>query len=51
MWIGANVLILRGTTVGDNAVIAAGSVLRGEVPANTVYYTKQQKVIKNIEVK
>lgn len=35
-WIGAGVIILRGTTVGDNAVIAAGSVLKGAYPSDTL---------------
>lgn len=41
VWIGANVTILKGTKIGDNAVIAAGSVLVGEVPENSVAYNKK----------
>ena len=44
VWIGANTVILRGTTIGDNAVIAAGSVVKGHVEANTVYYNKRTNV-------
>jgi acetyltransferase-like isoleucine patch superfamily enzyme len=36
VWIGANVVILRGTVIGDNSIIAAGSVIKGEVPNNTI---------------
>ena len=32
VWIGANVTILPGTTIGDGVVVAAGSVVRGNVP-------------------
>lgn len=36
VWIGANVTILPGVTVGDNAVVAAASVVTNDVPANCV---------------
>mgnify|MGYP001387991991 FL=1 len=45
VWIGSNVVILRGTYIGDNAVIAAGSVVKGYVPPNVVYMDKRQKEI------
>lgn len=34
VWIGANVIILKGVNVGDNAVVAAGSVVTKNVPSN-----------------
>ncbi|HKS05471.1 MAG TPA: acyltransferase [Gemmatimonadaceae bacterium] len=37
VWIGASCVILPGTTIGPHAVIAAGSVVRGEIPANEVW--------------
>ncbi|MNQ63155.1 Galactoside O-acetyltransferase [compost metagenome] len=43
VWIGSNVVILRDTIIGDNAVIAAGSVVKGHVPANTVFLNKREK--------
>lgn len=36
VWVGANVTILRGTTIGDHCVIGAGCVVKGDVPAGTV---------------
>lgn len=36
VWIGANAVILPGATIGDGAVVAAGAVVRGEVPARAV---------------
>lgn len=36
VWIGARVTILKGVTVGDNAVIGAGSVVTHDVPASTL---------------
>lgn len=40
VWIGANCVILKGVTIGDHAVIAAGSVVRKNVPAGGVYCEK-----------
>lgn len=46
VWIGANCVILKGSRIGDNSVIAAGSVVKGEIPANTVFYQKREGVYK-----
>ena len=35
-WIGANTIILKGTTIGDNVIIGAGCTIRGEVPDNVI---------------
>ncbi len=48
VWIGANVTILKGTTIGDNCIIAAGSVVKGNVPKGSLYYNKKEKIIKKI---
>ena len=48
-WIGAAVTILPGVTIGENAVVAAGSVVSKDVPDNTVVAGVPVKVIKNIE--
>ncbi len=36
VWIGINAVILKNTEIGDNCVIAAGSVVKGTYPANTL---------------
>jgi len=36
VWLGANAIILAGVTIGDGAVVAAGAVVRDDVPANAV---------------
>lgn len=42
VWIGSNVVVLRGTTIGDNSVIAAGSIVRGNVPPNTLFLNQRE---------
>ena len=37
VWIGANSVLLDGATIGEGAVIAAGSVVRGSVEAYAIY--------------
>lgn len=41
VWIGGNSTILRGARIGDGAVIAAGSIVKGEVPAGSLYVQKR----------
>lgn len=49
VWIGSNSTILQGVTVGDNAIIAAGSVVTKDVPANTIVGGVPAKPIRQIE--
>lgn len=48
-WIGANCIILKGTHIKKNTVIAAGSIVRGIVNENVIYYNKVEKREKKIE--
>lgn len=36
VWIGGNVIILPGVTIGNNVVVAAGAVATKDVPNNTL---------------
>lgn len=45
VWIGANSIILRGTFIGDNVVIAAGSLVKGTIPAGSLVYNKKEIVV------
>lgn len=47
-WIGANATILQGVTIGENAVIAAGSVVSKDVADNTIVGGIPAKILKTI---
>ena len=47
-WIGANAIILPGVTIGENAVIGAGSVVTRSVPDRVVAVGNPARVIKKI---
>ena len=47
-WIGANVVVLPGVTIGDGAVIGAGSVVTKDIPANVVAVGNPCRVIREI---
>lgn len=36
VWIGANVTVLKGVTIGRNSLIGAGSIVTKDIPANVV---------------
>jgi len=36
VWIGVRALVMRGLTIGDNSIVAAGSVVTKSVPPNTL---------------
>lgn len=48
VWVGANSIILRGTNIGDNCVIAAGSIIKGSFPANSVIVQKRKTEVIDI---
>jgi acetyltransferase-like isoleucine patch superfamily enzyme len=47
-FIGVNSIILKGTELGDNCVVGAGSVVSGKYPANSVIIGNPAKVIKTL---
>jgi acetyltransferase-like isoleucine patch superfamily enzyme len=49
VFIGFNVTILLGTKIGDNVIIGAGSVVRGELNSNSVYAGVPAKYICSID--
>ena len=48
VWVGTRVTIIGDTEIGDNCVVAAGAVVRGVFPANSVLGGVPAKVIKTL---
>lgn len=48
VWIGANVAIMPGVTIGKNSVIGAGSVVTRDIPENVVAFGTPCRVIRPI---
>nr|WP_315233519.1 acyltransferase [uncultured Flavobacterium sp.] len=48
VWLGARVTILPGVTIGDNVVIAAGSIVTRDCSSNGIYGGIPAKFIKEI---
>ena len=48
VWIGSNVTVLPGVTIGDNAVVAAASVVTKDVPENTVVVGSPARVVRTL---
>ncbi len=48
VWIGANVTILKGVTIGDNAIIAAGTIVNKNISDNKLVYQEKITKIKKI---
>jgi len=46
VWIGMNCIILKGVTIGEGAIIAAGSIVISNVEANCIYAGNPAKKIK-----
>lgn len=49
VWVGMNCLILKGVTIGENSIVAAGSVVVNDVPPNSIAGGNPSKVLKQIE--
>lgn len=49
IWVGAKVTFLDGCEVGDNSVVAAGAVVIGKFPNNSIIGGIPAKIIKSIE--
>mgnify|MGYP001778308220 FL=1 len=48
VWIGAQVCVLPGVTIGDNCVIGAGSVVTKDIPANSLAVGNPCRVIRQL---
>lgn len=48
-WLGAKVIVLKGVTIGEGAVVAAGSVVTKNVPAWTLVAGNPARTIRDLE--
>ena len=49
VWIGMGAVILKGVTIGDNSVVAAGAIVTRSVPANTIVAGNPAAAVKKFE--
>jgi acetyltransferase-like isoleucine patch superfamily enzyme len=50
VWIGMNAVILKGVTIGEHSVVAAGAVVTKSVPANVVVAGNPAVITKHLDV-
>lgn len=50
VWIGRGAVILPGVTIGKNSVVASGSIVTRDIPANVLAGGTPAKVIRDIQV-
>ena len=46
VWLGMRAIILKGVNIGDNSIVAAGSIVTKDVKANTIIPGNPAKQIK-----
>ena len=49
VWIGLNVVVLKGVTIGRDSIIGAGSVVTHSIPARTIAAGQPARVISTLE--
>lgn len=50
VWIGANAVILKNSVIEDNCVIAAGTVVKGHIPSNTLAFNPKELEMRTIKL-
>ncbi|WP_295771220.1 acyltransferase [uncultured Mucilaginibacter sp.] len=50
VWIGMNVCVLPGVTIGKNSIIGSGSVVTKSVPPNEIWVGNPARFIKKLEL-
>ena len=49
VWIGDSAIVCKGVTIGKNSVIGAGSVVRNDIPANTIAVGNPAQVVRELD--
>lgn len=49
VWIGSRVIVLPGTKIGNNSIVGAGAVIKGEFPENVVIAGNPAKIIRELQ--
>ena len=49
VWIGGNVVVVPGVTIGDNTIIGAGSVVTHDIPSGVVAAGNPCRVIRKLK--
>lgn len=49
VWVGFNVIVLKGVTIGEGAVVGAGSVVTKDIPPYTIVAGNPAKIIRKLE--
>lgn len=50
VWIGSRVTILAGTVIGNNCIIGAGAVVKGNYPDNVIIAGNPAKIVRKISI-
>jgi acetyltransferase-like isoleucine patch superfamily enzyme len=50
VWIGRAAMVLPGVTIGDNAVVAAGSVVTRDVPGSTLVAGNPARAVRTLDI-
>ena len=48
---GANAVVLEGVRIGAGAVVAAGAVVTGDIPAGAVAAGTPARIVKNVDAR
>lgn len=50
VWLGHNAMVLPGSKIGDHSVIAAGSIVKGDIPPRVLAEGNPAKVIRELDI-
>ena len=50
VWLGRGVLVLPGSKIGDHTVVAAGSIVRGDLPSHVLAAGDPAQVVRQLDI-